>query len=175
MTDTQTFADAVAVTVVSTTDIVHGAAAKRVRRLPGFEKTRLEFSALGDAQQAAVLRWLVADQARTGVLQHVKRWMHRCAVDGCDEVPETDREVERAADRKCLACFSLLCAEHYDNQMVACANKTCKHHTDTVCEACFASSVAGGCVECAEALCESCDEAAQHHNNRCNECASRPR
>ena len=151
---------------------------KRVRA-PPFEATQLAVHALSDAKQAALLRWLVRHQETTGVLEHAKRYLHRCRVRDCAEFPRTLRDVEAFEERKCPECDILMCEDHYDVQ-TACSRAECRHHRDERCCECRQGTcnVCGDplCVECyntdyPNALCDLCEAATQRADDSEDELA----
>lgn len=117
------------------------------------------------ADQARMLRWLVGEQERTGVLEHLQRWMCACEIDGCGHVPAMRSEAD--AMDACQNCGASRCAQHAV-EVRGCSNETCGCYAETAwCQRC----VVAECRTCARPLCANCYQAGGPGVHECDVCA----
>ena len=122
--------------------------------------TQVRVFSLSVEKQAQVLRWLVGEQDRTGVLSHIKRYMHRCNGVGCFAVPATENDIDDFEEASCKACGRCHCTKHAGDLVAACSNQTCSESGDLACEHCIQQR----CDECCEPLCTSCYSIGDRHD-----------
>jgi hypothetical protein len=146
--------------------------AKKPKKAParpepyGIESVEREACKLSEAELADLARWLIAEQKATGVLEHVRRYLLRCAHGGCMRTPVTRRDCSGYKKRSC-GCGAPYCAEHFKCES-ACANLSCVCSHEQCCERCRRHT----CDECAQPLCADCWRALRRGARLCDQCGA---